>query len=113
MTKQEIIDQINEMTSSELVALNNTYADAINSDSQIYSNDEEFFELFYHQSPMEVARAVCFGDYNYSHDWVEFDGYGNLKSYYTITTDDLCERIDVIADYIIENPYDFNFVFIG
>ena len=32
-------------------------------------NDEEFFELFYSgKKGLEIARAICYGDYNYNDD---------------------------------------------
>ena len=42
-------------------------------------NDDDFFECYFNDK-MEVARAVCYGEYNYTDDMVKFDGYGNLKS---------------------------------
>lgn len=44
-----------------------------------WENDEEFFEVFF-DNPMKVARAVCYGSYNYSDEYVKFDAYGNLES---------------------------------
>lgn len=42
-------------------------------------NDDDFFESYFGDK-MEVARAVCYGEYNYTDDMVKFNGYGNLKS---------------------------------
>jgi hypothetical protein len=109
--KEQIIELINNMTQSELVELNNTYAQSCNMyDSEIFSNDEEFFSMFYPNAGdgLKVAQAVFYGDYNYSHDWVAFNGYGNLQSYGYITTDELCELVPTIAEYIEENPNDFS-----
>ena len=47
----------------------------------IWENDDEFFNTFFNSNPMEVARAVQFGDYNYNDEYVTFNGYGNLVSY--------------------------------
>lgn len=44
-----------------------------------WQNDDDFFECNFNDK-MEVARAVCYGEYNYTDDMVKFDGYGNLKS---------------------------------
>ena len=46
-----------------------------------YENDEEFFEMFFHNNPMEAVRASFYGHYNYSDDYVRFNGYGNLESF--------------------------------
>ena len=42
-------------------------------------NDEDFFENYF-QTKDEVARAICYGDYNYTDDFVRFNAYGNLES---------------------------------
>lgn len=42
-------------------------------------NDEDFFNVYFTE-PMEAVRAVCFGEYRYSDDYVRFDVYRNLKS---------------------------------
>jgi len=113
-TKQNIIDQIENFTSSELVELNNAYCQSCNiPDSEVYANDEEFFEIFYPNAGdgLKVAQAVHFGDYNYSHDWVRFNGYGNLETIYSFGTEDLCELVSVIAERIIECPEDFDNIF--
>ena len=47
---------------------------------QYWDNDEEFFNTFFYNDPMELARAIYYGDYNYSHDYVRFNGYGNLET---------------------------------
>lgn len=42
-------------------------------------NDEEFFDCYF-KDKMEIARAVCYGNYNYMDDFVKFNTYGNLES---------------------------------
>ena len=42
-------------------------------------NDEDFFETYF-RTKDEVARAICYGDYNYTDDFVRFNAYGNLES---------------------------------
>lgn len=44
-----------------------------------WENNEEFFETMF-QTKDDVARAVCYGDYNYTDDYVKFNAYGNLES---------------------------------
>lgn len=106
-----ILSEINDMNENDLVQLNNSYCDSINApDSIIYSNDEEFFEML-NWSGLRVAQATFYGDYNYSHDWVTFDGYGNLQSYATITKDLLVDLPKTMAEYIAENYEDFSDLF--
>lgn len=42
-------------------------------------NDEYFFETYF-RTKDEVARAICYGNYNYMDDFVRFNAYGNLES---------------------------------
>ena len=48
---------------------------------EVWENNDEFFNTFFDVVPMEVARAVQFGDYDYNDDYVSFNGYENLVSY--------------------------------
>jgi hypothetical protein len=106
-----ILAEIKEMNESNLIDLNNTYCDSINApDSIIYNNDEEFFEML-NWSGLRVAQATFYGDYNYSHDWVTFDGYGNFKSYQYFSVESLVELPKVMAEYIADNYNDFQHLF--
>ena len=106
-----IILEINDFNEADLIELNNLYCDSINAqEGFIYSNDEDFFEMI-NFTGLQVARAVFYGDYNYSHNWVSFDGYGNFKSYQFFTINDLVELPKVIAEYISNNFYSFDHLF--
>jgi hypothetical protein len=106
-----VLSEINEMSESNLIDLNNTYCESCNmSDNLIYSNDEEFFEML-NWSGLRVAQATFYGEYNYSHDWVTFNGYGNFQSYDYFTVEQLVELPQVIAEYICENYNDFSHLF--
>ena len=108
----KIVDAINEMTPSELIDLNNTYCQSANyHDSEIFSNDDEFFEMFFGNDVLRAVQATQFGDYNYSHNYVTFNGYGNLDSFSYMTTDKLCELVPTMAEYIAENENDFSHLF--
>ena len=47
----------------------------------VWENEDDFFNTFFSGDPMEVARAISFGDYNYNDEYVAFSGCGNLVSY--------------------------------
>ena len=67
----------------------------------IWENDGEFFHRFFNSNPMEVARAIQYGDYNYHDDYVTFDIYGNLVSYADYQVGELliyCEA-EIIESY--------------
>jgi len=99
-----VIDAINDLNSDELIELNNTYCQENSIESEVYANDEDFFDVYFSGKPMEVARAISYGEYHYSHDNVQFNGYGNLESFNGFTVDQLCELPSVIALHVIENP---------
>ncbi|AYJ76426.1 hypothetical protein BSP12_240 [Bacillus phage BSP12] len=68
-------------------------------------NDEDFFNTFFEGRPMEAVRAAVYGDYNYTDDYVKFDGYGNLVSLSEYDMEEeLKESIDEIMD-ALESEY--------
>jgi hypothetical protein len=106
-TKEQVIDVINNMDCEELVQLNNEYCEAINGmDSMIYSNDDDFLDESFN-TKADLARAITYGDYRYMDNWVTFNGYGNLESFQYMGTNNLCELVEVIAEYVVENPSEF------
>lgn len=106
--KEQIIEIINNMTSDQLVELNNKYCEELGySDSDIYINDEEFFNIFFINNPNEAVRAVCYGDYNYIHDYVIFNGYGNLVTFNYMDTDRLVDSVERMAEEIADRIEDF------
>lgn len=111
-TKEEqLIEQIENLSESELVQLNNTYCQCCGIDSEAWGNDEEFFNLFFPDAKaFEALQRAHFGDYNWSHDYVKFDGYGNLESFQCFELKDLCELPSVIAAYALENESDFSYI---
>ena len=111
MKAKKILKAINEMTENELIQLNNTYCQNISSDSEVWENDEEFFNTFFEGKTNEALIAAHFGDYNWSHNYVKFNGYGNLESFDYFQKKDLYEYPETIAEYIEENFNDFDFLF--
>lgn len=110
MKTSKILKAINEMTQDELIELNNRYCQSISSEDEVYSNDEEFFDIFF-SNAHEALRAAHFGDYNWSHNYVKFNGYGNLESFDYFEVSDLCELPEVMAEYISENFNEFEDLF--
>lgn len=92
---------IDELSSKELVYVNNTYCEAMqDGDGIIYQNNFDFFEENF-ESKFDAAWAVAFGKWNPKHFWVRFDKNSNLKSMERVTIDDLVERIE---EHMVENP---------
>ena len=111
MKAKKILKAIELMTESELVQLNNAYCQNINSDNEVYENDEEFFNVFFENKILEAVRAISYGEYHYTHDWVRFNGCGNLETINYFGISELCELPQIIAEYIEENFNDFKFLF--
>lgn len=106
---KEILEIIFEMNENELIQLNNEYCQSANyRDDEIYENDEHFFATYFENDIIGAVKAVSYGSYNYSHNYVKFNGYGNLESFSYFTADDLCENVEIIAEYIAENLEDFS-----
>jgi hypothetical protein len=103
---EQIIEAINQLDYYELVILNNEFCqNAGYPDAEIYGNDDDFFSTFFSSNPIQLARAIFYGDYNYSHQNVMFDGYGNLKSFPDYDTiNQLADTINNIAENVCENP---------
>lgn len=104
-----IINQIENLSSDELMKLNNLYIEKRNySDNEIFLNDEDFFQTFFQDNIVEAVRAVSFGDFTFMHRYVKFNGYGNLESLYDITVNNLVETPETMAEYALENDDDFD-----
>lgn len=76
-----------------------------NPDDLLYDFDEYFFDTFF-SSPMEAARATCFGNVNWGDKYIYFNGYGNLE-----TTNDIWDKLDKkeLIEYYLNNRKSFTF----
>ena len=48
---------------------------------EYWNNDDDFFNTFFSNKPMEAVRSAYYGNYNYCDEYVRFNGYGNLESF--------------------------------
>lgn len=72
---------LDDASDSDVMSKYNEYLEENNYyDDRWEYNDEEFFNVYFNNNPMEVARAVFYGDYRYNDEYVRFDAYGNLES---------------------------------
>lgn len=93
---------INECDLMQLVSELNSYDSSLEH-LHYHSNDEEFFEIFFTDTAKAV-RAVCFGDYDYTDDYVKFNGYMNLVSKDKWELEkELQENVDDILECLLEN----------
>lgn len=95
----------NELSVEELIILHNEYCQHINSEDEIYDNDDEFFEVYF-TKPLDAIRAVHYGEYEYTDSYVKFNGYANLES-----SNDPTEWIctNEIAQHILDNEHLYDF----
>ena len=76
--KNYLLNHVNEI--GEIVSEINSIDNSLEY-LEYWDNDEEFFNTFFYNNPMEAVRASYYGDYNYCDDYVRFNGYGNLESF--------------------------------
>lgn len=105
-TAEAIREHLETLDSDTLVRINNQYAQEHDSDSEIYWNDEDFFSTFF-PTAIEAVRAGAYGDYNYSHPYIYFNGYANLETLDSVTLDDIRVDLTALIEDIIENPDDY------
>lgn len=74
----ELLESITTEELREMLQSCNEYDESFD-DLDYQVNDEVFFEIYF-SDKMEVARAICYGDYNYMDAYVKFNAYGNLES---------------------------------
>lgn len=67
------------LSTDDKIEVNNIYCREEDPDGVIYCNDNDFLDENFSDAS-DAVRAVCFGNYNYSDDYVWFNGYANLES---------------------------------
>lgn len=111
MNKEELLDSIkqafieNEDLRSIVMDINSY--DGYFDDIQWWDNDEDFFETFFGTAIMDAVRAVCYGEYNYTDEYVKINAYGNLETTNYIQ-DELEGYVDDIVEHIIDNWSELN-----
>lgn len=110
MDRDAILDEIKSaMVETEdlmsIISDINSY-DSSFDDIQWWENDEDFFNTFYGEDIMEAVRAVCYGDYTFTDEYVKINAYGNLETTNYIQ-DELEGYVDEIVDHLVENWDEF------
>lgn len=112
--KAQLMEEIENFTSSEIFELNNTFCIEANyHDDMIHELDDYTLdEIFHGQTPSQIIKQTAYGDFNYSHDYFRFDGYGNLESLSFLDVSSLPDFVGNIVDFILENPSEFSSIFV-
>ena len=102
---ESVLEYLTDLSDSDKVAIHNEYCQSMNyCDNEIYTNDEDFFNTFFDGKVIDAVRAATYGDFNYSHEYVIFNGYGNLESFNYV--DDRIDLKEIAAD-ILEHPENY------
>lgn len=104
MRKNTLIEYLkdNTDTTRDLVREVNSWDGSLE-DFDYYDNDEYFFRDFFDGKVDEAVRAICYGDYTYTDDYVRFNAYGNLESKSEFgLRDELIEYAEEILDRVLE-----------
>jgi len=110
MDKDELLESIKAafVETEDLMSIVsdiNSY-DGYFDDIQWWENDEDFFNTYYADDIMGAVRAVCYGEYTFTDEYVKINAYGNLETTNYIQ-DELEGYVDDIVDHLIENWDEF------
>jgi hypothetical protein len=106
----KIKDELGYKASSDLVRINNAYADRYFG-NKIFENNDQFLTEHYNERAAELARAITYGKYRYVHKWVYFDAYNNLISLEYVSATDLCASPEKIAQFVADRFQEFEDLF--
>lgn len=100
-----IVKNASDLDNSQLrdmVSQVNSYDSSLEN-LEVYENDDDFFNTYFNNNVIEAVRAVSFGEYNYSDEYVKFNAYGNLESLSEYEYNELLEEYaDEIAERYLE-----------
>lgn len=73
---------------------------------EFWENDGYFFDCVF-ENKLDVARAICYGDYNYNDDYVKINSLGNVVSYSEYgMIEEIKDDIEEIVENLIEYKND-------
>ena len=107
--REEILEGIRNLSFEELLNLAQDIESYNGALEGWRINDKEFFDCYFDGDTLGAVRAVCYGTYNYSDDYVKFNAYGNLESgnQWDVREDILLEK-NAILDEILENHHNLD-----
>lgn len=87
------------------IAVINEYRDN-NAENRIYRNDENGIEdMLECTDKFEIIRALSYGDYQWAHEFVKFNDYGNIESF-DVLWDYESVNIDTMIVWLTEGDND-------
>lgn len=104
--KEDLREQLEDLPLSKKIGLINEINcyDGSFDNLIVYENDEEFFQTFFSNKILEAVRAICYGNYKYTDEFVRFNSYDNLESFNSFEfEEDFNNEVDDIIYWILEN----------
>lgn len=83
LTREQILSQLEQKKEDELVEIHNNYCEATNNmENYIYQNTEENLRMLLPSDPVSAfyTGRICSEQYSPSDEYLQLDGYANLKS---------------------------------
>lgn len=102
-------EMIDDLDNDEKLDLYNQYCENNNDyDSMLYKNNDKFLKYIFDNNLKIIisglAKAIAYGDYKYSDEYVKVNGYGDLQSYYNLNEALKDNFVDSeLIDFITEN----------
>lgn len=104
MTEEKIAEKLGVMETERIIELWNECIEYTGyTDDEVYENGEDFFnEMF--RNPYDAAMSVAFGNWKCSDRYVVFNGYANVESFNYWQDANSPIDVDVLAEWLMENP---------
>ena len=98
------ISQVIEQLKQDESLLLETYSEyaSNNGYNSVDENDEDNINMLFANSH-DAIRSAFYGDYNPSHAYFTFNGYGNLQSFEYLDDDNSPIDIEELAQWIVDN----------
>ena len=74
---------------------------AENGCDSVYDNDDDSINMLF-PNASDAIRSAFFGDYNHSHAYFTFNGYGNLQSFEYLDSDSSPIDIGELAQWLVD-----------
>ena len=94
----QVIEQLKQDDSNLMQAYSEYSAE--NGYDSVYDNDEDSINMMF-ENTHDALRAAFYGDYNPSHAYFTFNGYGNLQSFEYLDSDNCPIDISELAQWLI------------
>jgi len=104
--KEILKDYLQGLSDDNKISIHNETMQEINYyDDEIHYNDNDFFNTYFENKPLEAVRSAKYGDYNYVDEYVRFNGYGNLESFNAYNLDDYILYDEIVDHMVDEEDY--------